>query len=174
MTSIQSNLYPWVQEAAKHVGQQEVPGPGFNPWIKNMWLELKGGAWYWNHYKQDDTRLPWCGGFMAYVFKQCGTDYPQKYASAKAWLEWGTRLHEPIFGSICIFGRDGGGHVGIIVGLDKRGRYMILGGNQRDGVNVMPIDPSRFIGAVWPPGYALTFATLPIFGTTMESSKNEA
>lgn len=168
------SMYPWATEAAIYVGQQEVPGPGFNPWIKSMWLELRGGAWYWEHYGKDDSKLPWCGGFMAFVMQRCGISFPTRYASAKAWLDWGTRLNKPLFGCLCIFGRDSGGHIGIAVGRDALGRILVLGGNQRDGVNVLPFNRERLIGCVWPPGYALAFADLPVFATNAASSQNEA
>lgn len=170
------NITPlWLAEAAKHIGKKEVPGPGFNPWIKNLWLGLKGGAWYWNTLgKGDDSLLPWCGAFMAAVMKACGIPYPERYASAKAWADWGKRLAVPVLGCVVVFTRVGGGHVGIVVGIDKLGRLLVLGGNQKDMVRIDPFDRPRVFAYVWPPGQPFVNTALPVLETKAASSNNEA
>lgn len=166
---------PWMIEAAKHVGQKEVPGPGFNAWIKNMWLSLPGGSWYWSKLgKGDDSLLPWCGGFWAFVMQACGISCPARYASAKAWADWGTRLSVPVYGCLVVFSRAGGGHVGAVMGVDRSGRLMVLGANQKDMVRVDPFDRARVAAYIWPPGQPFVNTALPVMDSSASSSTNEA
>lgn len=140
----------WLTEARKHIGQAEVPGPGANAWIKSLWLSLKGGAWFWSQYGQDDSKLPWCGAFAAAMMKSVGLVYPERYASALAWLEWGQGLLYPIMGCIVVFTRDGGGHVGFCTGVAPDGRLLILGGNQGNEVCIRAFPRERVSGYRWP------------------------
>jgi uncharacterized protein (TIGR02594 family) len=71
---------------------------------------------------------------------------------AKAWAEWGSRLSAPIPGCIVVFERQGGGHVGFVVGRTAKGHLMVLGGNQGNRVSIAPFDRTRAIAYVWPSG----------------------
>ena len=51
-----------------------------------------------------------------------------------------------------MFSREGGGHVGFVVGRDATGNIMVLGGNQSDAVNVRAFPASRVTGYRWPTG----------------------
>lgn len=166
---------PWLTEAHKYIGQREVPGPGVNAWIREMWNALPGGPWFWKHYGQDDSKLPWCGAFVAMVLKSCGITLPKRYASALAWLEWGTRLQHPTAGAIVIFKRGGGGHVGFVVGRDQSGRLLVLGGNQSDAVRIDPFAEDRIVGYRWPPGRPLPpVYSMPVIAHAGPVSRNEA
>lgn len=166
----------WVTEAKGWLNQKEVPGPGFNPWIKNLWLSLPGGPWYWKHYGEDDSKLPWCGAGCAGVFKACGIPFPAKYASAREWLAWGTRLDTPAVGCVVVFERGPkSGHVGIALGRDQHGNLMVWGCNQSDGVTIAPFSEDRVLGYLWPPGYpAPALAILPRIASNGTLSRNEA
>lgn len=167
--------FSWLIEARRHIGQKEVPGPGVNAWLRDLWHGLPGGPWFWQHYGKDDSKLPWCGAFMAGVFRKVGISLPARYASAAGWLEWGTRLDTPTRGCVVVFSRQGGGHVGIVVGRDQRDRLIVLGGNQGDAVTEAPFDRSRVTGFRWPPGVPVpTLATLPLITSNAASSRNEA
>ena len=61
-----------------------------------------------------------------------------------------TKLPEPAYGCIVTFTRDGGGHVGFVVGKDKHGNLMVLGGNQSNMVSIAPFQRSRVTGYYWP------------------------
>lgn len=164
----------WLAEARKHLGQREVPGPGSNAWIKSLWLTAKGGEWFWKQYGSDDSKLPWCGAFIAFVFRQLGMTYAAKYASAKAWLDWGVKLTKPAVGAIGVKGREGGGHVFIVTGVLANGRITGIGGNQGDGVTEASFDPATMLGYRWPPGEPLpTTYELPVL-TRVASSTSEA
>ena len=165
----------WMIEARKHIGKREVPGPGVNAWIKDLWHGLPGGKWFWNHYGQDDSKLPWCGAFVAGCLKAAGATTPQRYSSALAWLDWGVRLQHPTVGCVVIFKRAGGGHVGFVAGRNQRGQLLVLGGNQNDAVSIAPFAEDRIVGYRWPTGAPLppVFA-MPVLAINSALSTNEA
>lgn len=66
-----------------------------------------------------------------------------RFESAKSYLSWGEQLDRPVYGCVVVFSRDGGGHVGFVVGKDKAGNLLVLGGNQDDAVNVKSFPLSR-------------------------------
>lgn len=125
-----------IKAARQYVGQREVPGPGFNAWIRDMWLGLPGGKWFWDTYGQDDSKLPWCGAFMARCCKDVGLPFPKQFSSALAWAAWGEDAKGPRLGAVAVLKRDGGGHVALVTGISPDGKLVrLLGGNQNDGVN---------------------------------------
>lgn len=157
---------PWMVEAARHVGLREVPGKAHSPVIVGWLLRLN--AW-WN-----DDETPWCGVFVAFVMKICGIDLPKHWYRAKAWADWGTHLITPVYGCVVVFERKGGGHVGFVMGQDKLGRLMVLGGNQGNAVTIAPFDRARVVAYRWPDGQPLTAAPLPLLSSKAGSSTNEA
>lgn len=164
----------WVAEARKHIGQKEVPGGASNPWLEAMWRKLKGGLWFWRAYGQDDSKLPWCGSFVAYCLQVVGIEPANKYAAAKEWLNWGSPLRYPLTGCVVVFTREGGGHVGFVVGIDERQRLMVLGGNQGDKVSIAPFERYRVAGYRWPDGVERVNGKLDVWSNGEPSSTNEA
>ena len=171
----------WVFVGRKKLGEREVPGPGANAWLRAMWASLKGGAWFWKNAKGDDSILPWCGGFIAWCMATSGLSYPDRYASARAWLDWGLKLDAPCLGCIVVFSRDGGGHVGMVVGKDTQGRLMVLGGNQGDAVSIAAFTLDRVLGYRFPAeAHAENmrqpegFDRLPLYAANGAVSTNEA
>lgn len=145
----------WLDEARRHLGQREVPGPRSNGWIRDLWLSLPGGAWFWKTYGEDDTKLPWCGAFCAGVLQRCGIEIPKRYASALAWLEWGEDCG-PGLGAVAVLTRQGGGHVGFVTAVSPDGQFVrLLGGNQDDGVTEAWFKAERVTGYRRPPGQSL-------------------
>lgn len=127
--------------ALKMYGTQEAPGPLDNPvilgWAKEVGLD--------HVYKHDET--PWCGLFVATAVHRAGLEGVQAPLWAKSWAQWGMPVKNPMLGDILVFERPGGGgHVGIYVGED-RDAYHVLGGNQRDEVNITRIFRGRLIAA---------------------------
>ena len=169
---------PWLKEIRGWDGVREVPGPGVNARIRDLWLSLPGGAWFWKEYGSDDSKLPWCGAMMAGIMRACGIPFPAKYSGAREWLRWGVPLPEACAGAVAVFtrpGAPGSAHVGIIEGRNSRGEYMVWGGNQRDGVCLIPIAADRLAGCRWPSGFPLPgIATLPLIAGTAPASTNEA
>jgi uncharacterized protein (TIGR02594 family) len=79
-----------------------------------------------------------------------GHALPKHYYRAKAWLDWGTYLPSPEVGCVVVFLRDGGGHVGFVVGRDLQKNLLVLGGNQGDAVSIAAFRPERAVGYRWP------------------------
>jgi uncharacterized protein (TIGR02594 family) len=156
----------WYQVARKYLGVAEIVGPKHSSVIQKWLTDLK--AWW----KDDET--PWCGVALAAWMQEAGLTYPKAYYRAKAWADWGAPC-DPCFGAIAVYGRQGGGHVGIIVGINKAGNYMILGGNQSNKVSIVPISNSRLIAIRWPAeDEPVSMGTLPVYESFAALSTNEA
>lgn len=158
-----SNEAPWLVEARKHMGLREIPGAKHNKTILG-WIKSLGG-WF------TDDETPWCGTFVAACMKAAGQPVPEHWYRAKAWASWGKPC-TPCVGAVAVFGRSGGGHVGFLVGQSASNLY-VLGGNQSNAVNIMPIAKTRLIDVRWPSSLPITGAVLPrMSGGTV--SRNEA
>lgn len=144
----------WLSYARAHMGTKEIAGPKHNSKIVD-WFKKAGAAWF----KDDET--PWCGAFAAGCMIEAGIEIPAKGEAvrAKAWAAWGKET-PPRVGAVAVFGRDGGGHVGFVVGESATNLY-ILGGNQSNAVNIMPIAKSRLLAFRWPAGLPLSDQRLP-------------
>lgn len=156
----------WIRSARTLIGTKEVPGPQHNSLIAKGWARL-GAGWF------NDDETPWCGFFVAHCMDAVGLAYPGKgeFARAKAWLNWG-KASQAVLGAVVVFGRDGGGHVGFLVG-ESDANFYVLGGNQSNAVNITPIAKSRALGYRWPASLPASTAPLPkMSGGTI--SRNEA
>lgn len=136
------SLPVWLHVARKYVGTAEIPGKQHNPTIGRWLRELK--AWW------TDDETPWCGTYVAAVFRETNIALPTHWYRAKGWLEWGIKLNQPALGCVVVFERTGGGHVGFVVGTNAQGQLLVLGGNQGNKVSVAAFDPGRSIGFRWP------------------------
>ncbi len=74
----------------------------------------------------------WCGAFMDMVLKRTGHNGGGNLASAYA--HYGTRISGPQVGAIAVMGRHGGGHVGVVSGIDPNGNPIIVSGNHNHTV----------------------------------------
>ena len=133
---------PWIVEARRYIGMAEIPGKQHNPTIQNWLRTLK--AWW------ADDETPWCGTFVAHCCRTANRDIPKDWFRALAWAEAGERLTAPAYGCIAVFSRTGGGHVGFVVGRDRAGNLMILGGNQGNKVSIAKFSKDRVVAYVWP------------------------
>jgi len=145
----------WMTEARRHIALREIPGAANNPVIMG-WADRLGARVLGIKYDQDAT--PWCGLFAAWCVHQAGLRPPGISIRAKAWADWGddvgTVATRPPLGSVAVFGRDGGGHVGFVESVNRDGSLNILGGNQGDAVNVRRFPRARLIALRWPKGVA--------------------
>lgn len=158
---------PWIEIAKLSIGVKEIPGKDNNPVIQKWLTTLK--AWW----KDDAT--PWCGTFVAHCIEAAGLPVAKNWFRAKAWLEYGLPLQAPIYGCIVVFEREGGGHVGFVVGRCENGNLMVLGGNQGDEVNVRAFARARVAGYRWPPNTTVPlFKELPLLAASAPLSTNEA
>jgi uncharacterized protein (TIGR02594 family) len=161
------NELSWIAEARKYIGLREIPGPRSHSVIQGWLRGLK--AWW------SDDATAWCGTFVATCLQHSKLDYPKDWYRAKAYLALPTALDEAAYGCIVIFDRAGGGHVGFVVGKDRSGNLMVLGGNQGDEVCIKPFAVSRVVGYRWPNRYpSASRFILPVLNSDGKLSNNEA
>lgn len=131
----------WLRFAIADIGLSERNNDA--PWLRSMLAKL-GATWL--------VGQPWCGSILATWFKQAGIAPPKAYYRAKAWLDWGKPIDVPVRGCVAVFEREGGGHVGLVVGTSFSGRLSVLAGNQGDSVCVSAFPTDRVLGYRLPPG----------------------
>ena len=93
----------------------------------------------------------WCARFMNMVlqrsgYRGTGSDLARSFAS------YGQRVSGPQVGAIAVMGRRGGGHVGIITGIDAQGNPIMISGNNGNRVREAPISRGRIYAYVMPTG----------------------
>jgi uncharacterized protein (TIGR02594 family) len=91
----------------------------------------------------------WCARFMNMVLEHTGrrgtgSDMAASFAS------YGQRVSGPQIGAIAVMGRRGGGHVGIITGIDASGNPIMISGNNGNRVKEAPISRGRIYAYVMP------------------------
>ena len=154
----------WLQLARGQIGLREVKGGQHAPEIVQFWKDIKRSG-----IKDDET--PWCAAFVGAMLERAGIR-SSRFESAKSYLQWGVLVPEPCLGCIVVFTRDGGGHVGFVVGQDKAGNLLVLGGNQGDAVSIKTFPRDRVSGYRMP-STAYEHAPLPVLARA-EMSSSEA
>jgi uncharacterized protein (TIGR02594 family) len=91
----------------------------------------------------------WCARFMNMVLEKTGHKGTGS-AMANSFASYGTRVSGPQVGAIAVMGRRGGGHVGIITGIDSSGNPIMISGNNRNSVREAPVSRSRIYAYVMP------------------------
>jgi len=123
--------------AAGQLGTKEYPGARSNP-VVEKYLDYGQGS------KNEDSGLtddvPWCAGFVCYILEIVGMGSTNSLM-ARSFEKWGvSKMLAPLPGDIVTFWRkskaSGFGHVGIYLGHKDANHVFVLGGNQRDEVNV--------------------------------------
>lgn len=156
----------WLTEARKHIGTKEIPGAKHEPKILQWWKAIKRGG-----IKSDE--VPWCAAFVGGCLEAVGI-VSSRFESARSYSTWGQAIAAPVVGCVVVFSRNGGGHVAFVVGQDKGGNLMCLGGNQGDAVSIAAFSKGRVLGYRWPKAVPLPKTTaLPVMaGGAL--SRNEA
>jgi len=90
----------------------------------------------------------WCGAFMDMVLKRTGHKGGGNLAFAYA--KYGTRVAGPQIGAIAVMPRKGGGHVGVVSGIDSAGNPIIISGNHNRKVAESVYPRSRITAYVVP------------------------
>jgi uncharacterized protein (TIGR02594 family) len=91
----------------------------------------------------------WCARFMNMVLEKTGHQGTGS-AMANSFASYGHRVSGPEVGAIAVMGRRGGGHVGIITGVDASGNPIMISGNNGDRVREAPISRGRIYAYVMP------------------------
>jgi uncharacterized protein (TIGR02594 family) len=91
----------------------------------------------------------WCARFMNMVlqhsgYRGTGSDLARSFAS------YGQRVSGPQIGAIAVMGRRGGGHVGVVSGIDAGGNPIVVSGNNGNRVREAPISRGRIYAYVMP------------------------
>jgi uncharacterized protein (TIGR02594 family) len=91
----------------------------------------------------------WCARFMNLVlersgFKGTGSDMARSFAS------YGQRVSGPQIGAIAVMARRGGGHVGVVSGIDANGNPILVSGNHGHRVQEAAYPRSRIYAYVMP------------------------
>jgi uncharacterized protein (TIGR02594 family) len=92
----------------------------------------------------------WCARFMNMVlqhsgYRGTGSDLARSFAS------YGQRVSGPQIGAIAVMGRrGGGGHVGVVSGIDAMGNPIVVSGNNGNRVREAPISRGRIYAYVMP------------------------
>lgn len=159
-----------VAVARSYIGIHEIKGPKHEAKILEWWKLA--------HTTFTDDETPWCAGFVSGILEEAGY-VSARTGWARGYLKWGTKLSGPAYGSIAVLERGPtSGHVAFVVGRDKFGNLMLLGGNQSDAVNIKAFDPKRVLSYRWPSELALPKfigkGLLPVLKTDGTLSSNEA
>jgi len=93
----------------------------------------------------------WCARFMNMVLQQTGHRGTGS-DMASSFAHYGRRVSGPQVGAIAVMARRGGGHVGIITGIDASGNPIMISGNNRNRVREAPISRGRIYAYVMPTG----------------------
>jgi uncharacterized protein (TIGR02594 family) len=91
----------------------------------------------------------WCARFMNMVLARTGHSGTGS-DMASSFAQYGQRLSGPQVGAIAVMGRRGGGHVGIITGIDAAGNPIMISGNNRNRVREAPVSRGRIYSYVMP------------------------
>ena len=126
----------YLKVALLEVGTKEIHGTLNNPRIIE-YHKVSGGF--------SNDEVPWCGSFVNWVMLQSNYDTVKTPARAKSWLNFGVETDYPMPGSIAVKSRTGGGHVCFVLGYNKDGKLLCVGGNQNDEVNIKAYDKLAFL-----------------------------
>lgn len=141
-------------EALKLFGTLEAPGQADSPvilaWGDEVATALGTPYANWVADFYNDDAIPWCGLFMAVCATRANLDKrpdrnpPTKFLAALEWANYGRSVDkaDALLGDVLVFGREGGGHVGLYVGEDAAHLH-VLGGNTRDSVSIAPLARER-------------------------------
>ena len=96
-------------------------------------------------------RRLWCARFMNMVLlrsghRGTGSDMASSFA------HYGERVAGPQIGAIAVMRMLGGGHVGVVSGIDARGNPILVSGNNRNRVVEAPVSRRRIYAFVIPAG----------------------
>ena len=91
----------------------------------------------------------WCARFMNMVLQHSGYQGTGS-DMARSFSSYGKRVSGPQVGAIAIMGRRGGGHVGVVSGIDAKGNPIVVSGNNGNRVREAPASRGRIHGYVMP------------------------
>jgi uncharacterized protein (TIGR02594 family) len=95
-------------------------------------------------------RSLWCGAFMNLVLERSGHTRGSSDL-AKSFASYGQRIPGPRVGALAVMSRGpGGGHVGVVSGIDSKGNVIVVSGNHNNTVAESVYPRSRILAYVMP------------------------
>jgi uncharacterized protein (TIGR02594 family) len=91
----------------------------------------------------------WCARFMNMVLQRSGHQGTGS-DMARSFANYGQRVSGPQVGAIAVMGRRGGGHVGIVSGIDANGNPILVSGNNGNRVREASYPRGRIYAYVMP------------------------
>ena len=132
----------YIARARSQIGVKEIAGE-----IDQLQILSYFGA---TTFKASHDEVPWCAAFVCWCLENEGITATRS-AWALSFKNWGTELKFPERYCIAIFKRNGGGHVGFVVGITDDNCLLILGGNQHNEVNITKFSMADAISYRRPP-----------------------
>jgi uncharacterized protein (TIGR02594 family) len=134
---------------------RELPKPGRNEGLEALASASAGNSLIAEARKYLGTNPTgraslWCGAFLDMVLKRTG--HRGGGNLARGYIKYGTRIAGPEVGAIVVFARQGGGHVGIVTGIDSNGNPIVISGNHNHRVAVATYPAKRALAYVMPNG----------------------
>jgi uncharacterized protein (TIGR02594 family) len=93
----------------------------------------------------------WCARFVNMVLQHAGL-HGTGSDMARSFASYGQRVSGPQIGAIAVMGRRGGGHVGVVSGIDASGNPIVVSGNHGHRVAESVYPRSRIYAYVMPTG----------------------
>jgi uncharacterized protein (TIGR02594 family) len=93
----------------------------------------------------------WCARFMNMVLQHSGL-HGTGSDMARSFASYGHRVSGPQIGAIAVMGRRGGGHVGVVSGIDASGNPIVVSGNHGHRVAESVYPRGRIYAYVMPTG----------------------
>jgi uncharacterized protein (TIGR02594 family) len=94
-------------------------------------------------------RSLWCARFMNMVLERTG-HHGTGSDLARSFASYGQRVSGPQVGAIAVMGRRGGGHVGVVSGVDAQGNPIVISGNSGHRVRETAVSRGRIYAYVVP------------------------
>jgi uncharacterized protein (TIGR02594 family) len=91
----------------------------------------------------------WCARFMNLVLERTG-HHGTGSDMARSFAHYGQRVSGPQIGAIAVMARRGGGHVGVVSGIDAQGNPIVISGNYGHRVREVPMSRGRIYAYVMP------------------------
>jgi uncharacterized protein (TIGR02594 family) len=96
-----------------------------------------------------NRRSLWCGAFMNMVLERTG--HKPGGNLARGYASYGQRVSGPQVGALAVMSRGhGGGHVGVVSGIDPSGNVIVVSGNHNNTVAESVYPRGRIIAYVMP------------------------
>lgn len=130
------------EAASKYFGLKEEPGVKHNPKVVEMFARV-------GHPEIKDDETSWCAAFVGSVLLDAGLKGTGAL-NARSYLKWGKakELKDAEKGDIVVFWRNSPtsweGHVSFFH-EQKDGLVYVLGGNQKNSVNISPYKASQVL-----------------------------